>query len=46
MIAKCLRSRSGPSSGIWHLLVKIGGRQMYQWRAVDSEGGEVLDMLV
>ena len=32
----------------WHLdemVVSIGGRQMYMWRAVDSEG-EVLDILV
>ena len=27
------------------MFVKIAGRQMYLWRAVDSEG-EVLDMLV
>ena len=48
LIAKRLRRRRGPSSGIWHLdemFVKIAGRQMYLWRAVDSEG-EVLDMLV
>ena len=47
-IARRLRRRRGPSSGIWHLdemFVKIGGQQMYLWRAVDSEG-EVLDMLV
>jgi transposase-like protein len=32
----------------WHLdemVVSIGGRRMYLWRAVDSEG-EVLDLLV
>ena len=48
LIAKRLRRRRGPSSGIWHLdemFVRIAGRQMYLWRAVDSEG-EVLDMLV
>ena len=48
LIARRLRRRRGPSSGIWHLdemFVKIAGRQMYLWRAVDSEG-EVLDMLV
>lgn len=48
LIARCLRRRRGPSSGTWHLdemFVKIAGRQMYLWRAVDSEG-EVLDMLV
>ena len=36
------------ASNIWHLdemFVKIAGRTMYLWRAVDSEG-EVLDMLV
>ena len=37
-----------PPSGRWHLdemVVKIGGRRMYLWRAVDDEG-EVLDVLV
>lgn len=32
----------------WHLdevLVRIGGRQMYLWRAVDAEG-KILDVLV
>ena len=41
------RSRCGPSAR-WHLdemVVKIGGRRMYLWRAVDDEG-EVLDVLV
>ena len=41
------RSRPSPT-GRWHLdemVVKIGGRTMYLWRAVDDEG-EVLDMLV
>ena len=41
------RSRPKPT-GPWHLdemVVKIGGRRMYLWRAVDDEG-EVLDMLV
>lgn len=41
------RSRSKPT-GRWHLdemVVKIGGEQMFLWRAVDDEG-EVLDMLV
>ena len=48
LIAKRLRRRRDPSSEIWHLdemFVKIAGRQMYLWRAVDSEG-EVLDVLV
>src|SRR3981189_3374514 len=41
------RSRPRPSDR-WHLdemVVRIAGRQMYLWRAVDHEG-EVLDMLV
>jgi len=41
------RSRPKPS-GRWHLdemVVRIGGRGMFLWRAVDDEG-EVLDMLV
>ena len=41
------RSRPRPT-GRWHLdemVVKIGGRRMMLWRAVDDEG-EVLDMLV
>ena len=41
------RSRSKPT-GRWHLdemVVKIGGRRMYLWRAIDDEG-EVLDVLV
>jgi transposase-like protein len=41
------RSRSKPT-GRWHLdemVVKIGGKRMWLWRAVDDEG-EVLDMLV
>lgn len=46
--AKRLRmSRPKPSS-TWHIdevFVRIGGRQMYLWRAVDAEG-EVLDVLL
>jgi putative transposase len=41
------RSRPKPT-GRWHLdemVVRIGGRRMFLWRAVDAEG-EVLDMLV
>ena len=48
LIARRLRRRRGRPSNVWHLdemFVRIGGRQMYLWRAVDSEG-EVLDMLV
>ena len=43
-----LRKRRGPPTGRWHLdemVVKIGGKRMFLWRAVDDEG-EVLDMLV
>jgi putative transposase len=41
------RSRPAPDSR-WHLdemVVRIAGKRMYLWRAVDHEG-EVLDMLV
>jgi putative transposase len=41
------RSRARPTAW-WHLdemVVRIGGKHMYLWRAVDDEG-EVLDMLV
>lgn len=47
-IAANLRRRRWPPAGRWHLdemVVKIGGRRMWLWRAVDDEG-EVLDMLV
>ena len=40
--------RIGPNYTRWHLdemVVSIAGRQMYMWRAVDSEG-EVLEILV
>jgi putative transposase len=48
LIAANLRRRRSPPTGRWHLdemVVKIGGRRMYLWRAVDGEG-EVLDVLV
>ena len=48
LIASNLRRRRGPPTGRWHLdemVVKITGRRMYLWRAVDDEG-EVLDVLV
>jgi len=48
LIAANLRRRRTPPTGRWHLdemVVKIGGRRMWLWRAVDDEG-EVLDMLV
>ena len=47
-IARRLRQRRPRSSNRWHLdemVVRIAGRRMYLWRAVDHEG-EVLDMLV
>jgi len=43
-----LRRRRPRPSGRWHLdevFVSIGGKRMYLWRAVDSEG-EVLEILV
>jgi len=46
--AQNLRRRRPPVTGRWHLdemAVKIGGKRMWLWRAVDDEG-EVLDMLV
>ena len=48
LIAANLRRRRSPPTGRWHLdemVVKIGGKRMYPWRAVDDEG-EVLDVLV
>ena len=46
--AQNLRRRRPPASSRWHLdemAVKIGGKRMWLWRALDDEG-EVLDMLV
>jgi putative transposase len=48
MIARRLRQRRPRPSERWHLdemVVRIGGKRMYLWRAVDDED-EVLDMLV
>ncbi len=48
LFAANLRRWRSPPTGRWHLdemVVKIGGRRMYLWRAVDDEG-EVLDVLV
>ena len=48
LIAANLRRRRGPPTGRWHLdemVVKIAGKRIYLWRAVDDEG-EVLDVLV
>jgi putative transposase len=47
-IARRLRRHRPRPSDRWHLdemVVRIAGRRMYLWRAVDHEG-EVLDMLV
>src|SRR5579859_4667550 len=46
--ARNLRCSRPKPTGRWHLdemVVRIGGRRMFLWRAVDDEG-EVLDMLV
>jgi len=48
VIARRLRRRRPRPSNGWHLdetVVRIAGKRMYLWRAVDHEG-EVLDMLV
>ena len=48
MIARHLRRGRPRPSDRWHLdemVVRIAGKHMYLWRAVDHEG-EVLDMLV
>src|SRR5918911_467764 len=48
LYARNLRRQRPRATGGWHLdemVVRIGGRRMYLWRAVDSEG-EVLDLLV
>src|SRR2546425_10527718 len=48
MIARQLRRRGPRPSDRWHLdemVVRIAGKRMYLWRAVDHEG-EFLDMLV
>src|SRR6516225_10472846 len=47
-IARRLRRRRSRPSDRWHLdemVVRIAGKRMYLWRAVDHEG-EMLDMLV
>ena len=48
LIVANLPKRRQPPSPRWHLdemVVKIGGRRMFLWRAVDDEG-DVLDVLV
>lgn len=47
-IAANIRRSRGPADSVWHLdemVVRIGGKRMFMWRAVDKEG-EVLDVLV
>jgi putative transposase len=47
-IAANIRRKRGKADTIWHLdemVVRINGKRMFMWRAVDKEG-EVLDMLV
>jgi transposase-like protein len=47
-VARNLRRLRPRPADTWHLdemVVRIGGKQMYLWRAVDSEG-EILDLLV
>src|SRR5882672_10212401 len=48
LIARRLRRRRPRPGDLWHLdemVVRIAGKRMYLWRAVDHEG-EVLDVLV
>src|SRR5437773_2538370 len=48
LIARRLRQQRPRPSDRWHLdemVVRIAGKRMYLWRAVDHEG-EVLDLLV
>src|SRR4029079_4356192 len=48
LIAHRLRARRPRPHGRWHLdemFVRVGGKQMYLWRAVDAEG-ESLDVLL
>lgn len=47
-IAANIRKRRGQADSVWHLdemVVRINGKRMFMWRAVDKEG-EVLDVLV
>ena len=48
MMARRLRASRPRPHGRWHMdemFVRVGGKQMYLWRAVDAEG-EVLDVLL
>jgi transposase-like protein len=47
-IAANIRRKRGRADSVWHLdemVVRINGKRMFMWRAVDKEG-EVLDVLV
>ncbi|MBL0116815.1 MAG: IS6 family transposase [Sphingomonadales bacterium] len=47
-IAANIRRSCGRADRVWHLdemVVRMGGKRMYMWRAVDKEG-EVVDVLV
>lgn len=47
-IAANIRRKRGKADAVWHLdemVVRINGKRMFMWRAVDKEG-EVLDVLV
>ena len=47
-IAANIRRKHGRADSVWHLdemVVRINGKRMFMWRAVDKEG-EVLDVLV
>ena len=47
-IAANIRRKRGRANSVWHLdemVVRINGKRMFMWRAVDKEG-EVLDVLV
>jgi putative transposase len=47
-IAANIRRARGQADSVWHLdemVVRIGGKRMFIWRAIDKEG-EVLDVLV
>ena len=47
-ISANIRKARGRGDSVWHLdemVVRIGGKRMFMWRAVDKEG-EVLDVLV
>ena len=48
LLARRLRQRRPRPGDFWHLdemVVRIAGRRMYLWRAVDQEG-EILDLLI